>query len=164
MSLRMIILLAVLGLPYGYLLVQWSACLVGPCRVDGHLIFYTLVGLVALPFVMATVGGAMVMGGARRMAGAAVTPRIGAASVRDGVRGGVQYWIGLAVMLTALPACAGLLYIILDTPEEGRDRLGRICESDGGSTTCRPDPDADRPSELDMLNAARKRQKWFEGG
>ena len=84
--------------------------------------------------------------------------------MRDGVRGGVQYWIGLAVMLTALPACAGLLYIILDTPEEGRDRLGRICESDGGSTTCRPDPDADRPSELDMLNAARKRQKWFEGG
>lgn len=164
MTLRMIILLAVLGLPYGYLLVQWGACLVGPCRVDGHLIFFTFVGFVALPFVMATVGGAMLMGGARRVAGAAVTRRSGASSVRDGVRGGVQYWIGLVVMLTALPACAGLFYIIFDTPEEGRDRLGRICETYGGSTTCRPDPDADRPSELDMLNATRKRQRWLEGG
>jgi hypothetical protein len=164
MSLRMIILLAVLGAPYGYLLVQWSACLVGPCRFDGYLIFYTFVGLVALPFVMATVGGAMIMGGARRVAGAAASRRSGTDSLRDGVRGGVQYWIGLVVMLTALPACVGLFYMILDTPEEGRDRLGRICETDGGKTTCRPDPDADRPSELDMINAARKRQRWFEGG
>ncbi|MCL9999051.1 MAG: hypothetical protein NBV68_06690 [Erythrobacter sp.] len=66
-------------------------------------------------------------------------------------------------MVAMLPACAALLGVLLYTPEPGRDRLGRICEKREGSTICRPDPDADRPSQLDRLNAVAKRKKWFEG-
>jgi hypothetical protein len=59
--------------------------------------------------------------------------------------------------------CIALASIIFATPEEGRDSLGRICVTNGSRTTCRPDPAADRPSELDRINAARKRQRWLEG-
>jgi len=164
MSRRMIIALAVLGLPYGYLLLVWSACLVGAeCQLDGHKIFYTLVALFALPFVLVIVGGAFALGGARRVMGAASPGQGGARRIIDGTRGGVRFWIGISLMVAMLPACATLLGIVLYTPEPGRDRLGRICERSGGVTTCRPDPDADRPSELDQLNAVAKRKKWFEG-
>lgn len=158
----MIILLAVLGLPYGYLLLEWGACFVGTCRADGHTIFYTLVALFALPFVLAIVGGAFALGGARRVMGAASPGSGGAARIVDGTRGGVRFWAGISLMVAMLPACAALLGIVLYTPEPGRDRLGRICEKRAGSTICRPDPDADRPSELEQLNAVAKRRKWFE--
>ncbi|MBU7579236.1 MAG: hypothetical protein KAF27_02020 [Porphyrobacter sp.] len=162
MSLRTIILLAVLGLPYGALALKWAACLAGGAQIDGHLIFYTLAALVALPFVMAIMGGTLALGGARRVASAAGPRRAGGRAedrIIEGTRGGVRLWIGMAVLLSALPACAAILFLLLDTPEPGRDRLGRICETDGGTTTCRPDPDADRPSEIDMLNVAIKRQR-----
>lgn len=158
----MIILLAVLGLPYGYLLLEWGACFVGTCRVDGHTIFYTLVALFALPFVLAIIGGALALGGARRVMGAAASGQGGARRIIAGTRGGVRFWIGTSLMVAVLPACAALLGILLYTPEPGRDRLGRICEKSEGATICRPDPDADRPSELDQLNAVAKRKKWFE--
>ena len=163
MSLRSIILFAVLGLPYGYLLVRWSAVLAGATPADGHLVFYTLAGLVALPFVMAMVGGTLALGGARRVMGAASFGNTGPEALGEVARGGLRYWIGLSLLLAALPACAALLILAFDTPEEGRDRLGRICERDGGAITCRPDPEADRPSEIDMLNAAMKRQRAAKG-
>lgn len=159
----MIILLAVLGLPYGYLLLEWGMCLAGACQIDGHTIFYTLVALFALPFVLAIIGGAFALGGARRVMGAASPGQGGARRIVDGTRGGVRFWIGISLMVAMLPACAALLGIVLYTPEPGRDRLGRICEKSGGVINCRPHPDADRPSELEQLNAVAKRKKWFEG-
>lgn len=162
MSRWMIILLAVLALPYGYLALYWGGCLIGGCRFDGHMLFYSFVALIAAPFVMAMIGGGVMMGGLRRVAEASVTstPKPGAMLHIAG--GGLRFWLGLVVMVTALPTCAALFYLMLYTPKEGRDSLGRICTSDGSSTTCRPDPEADRPSDLDRINAARKRRQWFE--
>jgi len=159
MSLRSIILLALLGLPYGYLAIYWSSCFVSQCQFDGDVIFYTLIALLALPFLMLIIGGVLAMGGARRVveAGASrsATPRVAAA----GMIGGARLWVGLALMMTAIPACAALLYFALDTPEPGRDRFGRICKKEGGATICRPDPSADHPSELDLLNRELRRQR-----
>ena len=162
MSVRMISLLALLGLPYGYLVLYWSSCIVTGCQFDGHKIFYTLVALIALPFVMLVIGGAFALGGARRVRGAAASRTAPDAAAIEGARGGVRFWIGVSLMVAALPACAALLYLVLDTPEPGRDRLGRICEETGSSTICRPDPDADHPSELEQANRALQRQRWFE--
>jgi hypothetical protein len=155
----MIILLAVLGLPYGYLLLAWGRCLVGACQVDGHMIFATLVAVFALPFVLAIIGGALALGGARRVVGAPSAGGRGAQRLAEGARGGVRFWVGISLMVAMLPACAALLGLVFDTPEPGRDRLGRICETSGGTTTCRPDPDRKGRSELDMLNAAVDRQR-----
>lgn len=162
MSRWMMILLALLALPYGYLALYWSDCLVNGCRFDGHMLFYSFIALLAIPFVMATIGGGVLMGGARGMREAVVSGSPFPEKVRQGVGGGLRFWIGLSLLLTALPSGAALLFLILDTPEEGRDSLGRICETEGSRTTCRPDPDAERPSELDRINAARKRKQWFE--
>lgn len=158
----MIILLAVLALPYGYLAIYWTNCLASGCRFDGHMLFYSFVALVAVPFVMLMIGGAAMMGGARRIRDAAQSGAPATARVQRAAGGGVRFWIGLVLLVTALPACAALLGLMLYTPKEGRDSLGRICETTGSRTTCRPDPEADRPSELDRINAARKRKQWFE--
>lgn len=164
MSRWMIILLALLALPYGYLVVYWSGCVATGCRFDGHMLFYTFVAVVAVPFVMLMVGGGVMMGGARQVRDAATLRNPTPAVVIESASGGLRFWIGLVLMITALPTCVTLFYLMLHTPEEGRDSLGRICETNGSRTTCRPDPEADRPSELDRINAARKRRKWFEEG
>jgi hypothetical protein len=156
----MIILLALLALPYGYLVLYWTSCIAAGCRIDGHMLFYSVVAVIAVPFVMLMIGGGVMMGGARRVHATGRNPV--PANVARGAGGGLRFWAGLVLMVSALPACAGLFYFMLHTPKEGRDSLGRICETKGSSTTCRPDPDADRPSELDRINAARKRRQWFE--
>lgn len=162
MSLRMTMLLTLLGLPYGYLLLQWSGCLFATCRLDGHLLFYTFVGVVALPFVMLILGGALTLGGARQVVQAGASERPTLRSAVEGTRGGLRFWIGLPLMIAAVPACASLLYLALDTPVPGRDRLGRICEKTGGATVCRPDPEADHPTELEKLNLLRQQQRRSE--
>jgi hypothetical protein len=159
MSRWKIILLAVLALPYGYLLLEWSACFAGACQLDGHKIFYTLVALVALPFVLAIMGGVLAVGGARRVVSAVATGGGEAERIVDSARGGVRLWIGIALLVAMLPACMAILGIALYTPEPGRDRLGRMCEKSGGATVCRPDPDANHPTEIEMLNRHRKRQR-----
>ncbi|WP_296719567.1 hypothetical protein [Erythrobacter sp.] len=158
----MMILLAVLGLPYGYLALYWGGCLIGGCRFDGHMLFYSFVALVAAPFVVAMIGGGAMMGGLRRMRQPAASGTLAPGAIMDRARGGLRFWLGLVMLIGALPTCAALFYLMLYTPKEGRDSLGRICETEGSATTCRPDPEADRPSELDRINAARKRQRWFE--
>lgn len=158
----MIIVLAVLALPYGYLALYWGQCLLGACRFDGHMLFYSFVALVAIPFIMAFIGGGLALRGARRLRGAAAPSGPAARStLAQGVRGGIGLWIGTALLTSAVPACAALLMLMLDTPEEGRDRLGRICETKGSVTTCRPDPDADHPTPLEQANRARQRKPWF---
>ncbi len=158
----MIILLAVLALPYGYLVLYWTSCIATACQFNGHVLFYSFVALIAVPFVMLMIGGGVMMGGARSVREAATSRNPIPATVAKGAGGGLRFWIGLLLVTSALPACAGLFYFLLHTPKEGRDSLGRICETEGSITTCRPDPDADRPSELDRINAARKRRQWFE--
>lgn len=158
----MIIQLALLALPYGYLVFYWTGCVATSCRFDGHMLFYTFVALIAVPFVMLMIGGGFLLGGARRVRGAVTSQSPTPATVIEGARGGVGFWIGLSLMIAALPACASLLFLMLDTPEPGRDRLGRICEQNGSSITCRPDPDADHPSELEQANRELQRQRWFE--
>lgn len=162
MSRWMIILLALLALPYGYLVLYWGNCLVSGCRFNGHMLFYSFIALLAIPFVMVTIGGGVMMGGARRARRGEPPSTAAACPVKDGARVRGQFWTGLALLLTALPTGAALLYLILYTPEQGRDMLGRICETKGSSTTCRPDPDAERPSELDRANREMQRKKWFE--
>ncbi len=162
MSRWMIILLALLALPYGYLVLYWTSCIATGCQFNGHVLFYSFVALIALPFVMLMIGGGVLMGGVRRVRMAGALRKPAPATVLEGAPGGLRFWIGLVLMVTALPACAGLFYLMLYTPKEGRDSLGRICETNGSRTTCRPDPEADRPSELDRINAARKRRQWFE--
>ncbi|MDT8279005.1 MAG: hypothetical protein RQ806_00460 [Erythrobacter sp.] len=162
MSRWMITLLALLALPYGYLVLYWTSCIATGCRFDGHMLFYSVVAVIAVPFVMLMIGGGVMMGGARRIQQAATSRNPTPATVAKGAGGGLRFWIGLVLVISALPACAGLFYFMLYTPEEGRDSLGRICETKGSSTTCRPDPEADRPSELDRINAARKRRQWFK--
>lgn len=162
MSRWMMILLAVLALPYGYLALSWAGCLVGSCRLDGNMLFYSFVGIVAAPFVMAMIGGGALMGGLRGARQPAASVRQAPGATMRQARGGLRFWLGLVLMIAALPTCAGLFYYMFHTPKDGRDSLGRICTSDGSSTTCRPDPDADRPSDLDRLNAARRRQQWFD--
>jgi hypothetical protein len=157
----MMILLALLALPYGYLVLYWGNCAVGGCQFDGHMLFYTFVALLAVPFVMLMIGGGVMLGGARRVHEAATSRNVTPSTLVEGARGGLRFWIGLSLLMAALPACIALVTIIADTPEEGRDRLGRICETEGSRTTCRPDPAADRPSELDRINAARKRERWL---
>jgi hypothetical protein len=159
MSLRPIILLALLGLPYGYLAIYWISCFVSQCQFDGHIIFYTLIALLALPFLMLIIGGVLALGGARRVVAVGVSGIAKPGAAVAGTLGGVRFWIGLSLMIAAIPACVALLYLALDTPEPGRDRLGRICEKNGGMTVCRPDPDADHPSELDLLNRELRRQR-----
>ena len=146
MSRWMIILLALVALPYGYLVVYWSGCLVTGCRFDGHMLFYSFV---------------VMMGGARRLRAAASPGLSVPAAAKQATGGSLRFGIGLVLLVTALPTCGALFYYMLYTPEEGRDQLGRICETKGSSTTCRPDPEADHPSELEMINAARKRRQWF---
>ena len=161
MSRWMMILLALLALPYGYLVLYWGSCAVGGCRFDGHMLFYSFVALIAAPFVMAMIGGGVMMGGADRLR-AAGSPGLSAPAAAKRATGGtLRFAMGLVLLLTALPTCGALFYYMLYTPEEGRDQLGRICETNGSTTTCRPDPAADRPSELDRINAARKRRQWF---
>lgn len=159
----MMILLAVLALPYGYLVLYWTSCIAAGCQFNGHVLFYSVVAVIAVPFVMLMIGGGVMMGGARRVREAAASRNPTPATVAKGAGGGLRFWIGLLLLTSALPACAGLFYYMLHTPKEGRDSLGRICETKGSSTTCRPDPNADRPSDLDRLNALRKRRQWFEG-
>ena len=162
MSLRTILLLAVPSLPYVWLAFYWSGCLIGGCRFDGHMLFYSFVALLALPFLLAIIGWVLTLGGARQVVAAGAPHRTPSRTVLAGARGGLRFWVGLSLLTAALPACIALGSLIFATPKEGRDSLGRICTSDANSTTCRPDPEADRPSELDRINAARKRQRWFE--
>lgn len=165
MSRGMILLLAVLGLPYGYLAVYWTVAITTRGPFTGNMLFFSLVALAALPFVLAFIGGALALGGARQTAAAAAAGVAGSAVphvAADAVRGGARLWIGWSVLTAAVPACIALLFLVFDTPEEGRDRLGRICESDGSSTTCRPDPDAKWPSDLDRANRVLERRRWFE--
>jgi hypothetical protein len=162
MSRWMIILLAVLALPYGYLAVYWTVAVTTQGQFTGNMLFLTFIALVALPFLIAIIGGGVMMGGALRLREAAVSGAPTPDKVLRGAGGGLRFWIGLSLLLTALPTAATLLFRMLDTPEEGRDSLGRICETTGSRTTCRPDPAVERPSELDRINAARKRKQWFE--
>lgn len=161
MSRWMILLLALVALPYGYLVVYWTIAVTTGGAFSGHMLFYSFVALMAAPFVMVMIGGGVMMGGAGRLR-AVASPGLSAPAVAKRATGGIlRFGIGLVLLVTALPTCAALLYYIFYTPEEGRDQLGRICESNGSSTTCRPDPEADHPSELEMINAARKRKQWF---
>jgi hypothetical protein len=157
----MILLLALVALPYGYLVVYWSGCLVTGCRFDGHMLFYSFVALMAAPFVMLMIGGGVMMGGAGRLRAAASPGLSAPAAAKQATGGTLRFAIGLVLLVTALPTCGALFYYMLYTPEEGRDQLGRICETNGSRTTCRPDPEADHPTELEMINAARKRKQWF---
>jgi hypothetical protein len=164
MSLRTVLMLGLPSLPYAWLGLYWANCLLGSeCRFDGHMLFYTFIALLALPVLIAIFGWSLALGGARQVTAAGASQPVTPRAAMAGVRGGVRFWIGLSLLLAALPVCLALASIIFATPEEGRDSLGRICETNGSRTTCRPDPAADWPSELDRINAARKRQRWLEG-
>lgn len=69
---------------------------------------------------------------------------------------------GMALRTILFLGRIALLSIVFDTPEDGRDRLGRICETNGGSTNCRPDPAADHRSELARANRELRHQRWFQ--
>lgn len=151
---RSAILPAIFGAPYAYLAYYWYSCFSANCLLDGDMILMTGIAIVALPVVLIILGTRLLVGGTRSLKHAA---REGTAS--DAVRGGVGFSLGLKMVLAGVPACAVLIYLALDTPLPGRDRLGRICEETSRGTHCRPDPGANHPSELERINAMRRRQK-----
>ena len=150
MSRLALIICGLLLLPYGYLVYMWTLC--GDCRIGGHEILYTLLAVLAVPFVLAAMGMTAIISGARTVRRAAKQDKpVASAS------GGIALFLGVTVLVAVIPACISLAMLFLDQPESGRDRLGRICETEGSVTHCRPDPDREHASELEKLNEMRRR-------
>ncbi|AWW72805.1 hypothetical protein CD351_00015 [Erythrobacter sp. KY5] len=154
MSMRTVILLGAFTAPYAYLVWYWTDCFSTRCLIDGDMIFATMIAVVALPVLLIIFGGALAFGGARKVS-EGVTGR-NAARVASG---GMGASIGFKMLAAGIPGVLVLLYFALDTPEPGRDRLGRICEKTRSGEICRPDPNVDRPSTIEQLNE-RKQRGW----
>ncbi|EAQ28144.1 hypothetical protein NAP1_11133 [Erythrobacter sp. NAP1] len=154
MSIRTIILLGVFGAPYAYLAWYWAECFSTRCLIDGDMIFATMIAAVALPVLLIIFGGALAFCGARK-----VSEGVKGRNTASVASGGIGASIGYKMLAAGIPGVLVILYFVLDTPEPGRDRLGRICEKTRSGEVCRPDPDADRPSMIEQLNQ-RKQRGW----
>ncbi|WAT16778.1 hypothetical protein OZN62_07440 [Aurantiacibacter sp. MUD11] len=150
MSRKAIIFLLLCLAPYAYVAFRWAACF-SACRVDGHLVLHTLVLIFAIPFLMAIWGTVFVIKGAR-------AAKTGVVEQRP-VEAGIGAYVTKVAAAVAIVGGIGSFYMLqlwFDEPDPGRDRLGRICETSGSVTTCRPDPE-NRRDPLDMLNEQRRR-------
>jgi hypothetical protein len=159
MSKKAIIPLAILAAPYAYLAYFWVSCFSTRCSFDPNMILCTLVAVIALPVVMLITGVGFAAGGVRRLRAAKAEATSGQGGGEGRGSGVAGLSIGLWLLAGAIPGCLGLLYIALDTPPPGRDRLGRICEKTNSGEVCRPDPEADHPTTLEMANRQLRRQR-----
>lgn len=149
---RFLITLGIFAPVYVYLAYYWTTCLSTQCQISGDMIMFTLVAMIAAPVILLLAGVGLALGGVGKL-----REGVKAKSAGQTANASVGLALGFKLMVVAVPAVAALAYLALDIPEEGRDRLGRICEKTRSGEVCRPDPDADRPSELDRINALRKR-------
>lgn len=152
---RVIAFLGLLCLvPYAYVGWYWLDwwLLADTNELDAHMLFYSFVLLAAAPFLLAFFAICSAVSSARTVK-AGLTQK----KPMQVAKGSSFLWVSVVVAITMTAFSWQLYGILFPEIEEGRDRLGRICESDGSSTTCRPDPERQR-STIDMLNAQRRSQ------
>ncbi|WP_147366964.1 hypothetical protein [Aurantiacibacter zhengii] len=144
--------LTILGLllllPYAYAAYFWFVC--DDCTTTGHSFLYTLVLLVAAPFLLAGFAVASAISSARAMRNSLSESRPARAAINGGF-----VWLAIAVAVPTLLVSYKMYDILFPEIEEGRDRLGRICERDGNSTVCRPDPET-----REAMQNAYNQRKW----
>ena len=158
MSRRALIVCLLLALPYAYVTFYWARLIIAcrECSISGDMIFLTLALLFATPIVLIIAGGTAFWS-ARKGAAASLERGDYAGAAKSG---GCAYF-GLRSLVSGAVLLAAGLWLLLDAPEPGRDRLGRICEEspNGSSVRCRPDPDR-KTSTLDQINEARGKERW----
>lgn len=135
---------ALLLLPYAYAVYYWGFC--ADCRMTSQSLVYSLGLFFALPFVIAAFAIYSSFSTARALRDNLVER----APVRSMFSG---FWLAIAI-LVAVPFVAKswkMYQLWFPEVEEDRDLLNRICERDGNSTVCRPDPQT-KPDALDDVN------------
>ena len=137
-------------LPYAYAAYFWFVC--SDCTTTGHSFLYTFVLLVAAPFLLAGFALVSAFSGARAMRDHLSEGR----PVRATVSGGFL-WLAIAVAVPTAFVSYKVYNILVPEVEEGRDRLGRICEREGNRTVCRPDPET-REEKQNAYNQRKWRQ------
>jgi len=145
------LLFALCLLPYAYALYFWAFC--SDCTVTGQSWFLTGILLFALPFLIAIYATVSAIGSARAARDNLVEHRPGKVLKS-------AFWL-VVFLVIAIPAATTayrLTALVTEQPEEGRDRLGRICVKEGSSTHCRPDP-AKTMSTYEYLNRGRDRDQ-----
>ena len=148
-----VIFVAICLLPYAYAVWFWG--FTDTTRVSGEAILLTVLLFVALPFWIGIAAWMVVAGGVREAAGAIVDRKPLAFA-----RGTLIWYLALGVAVS-MTATAVSVYVIANPDvEEGRDRLGRICEKEGSSTVCRPDPDRE-PGMFDRTPTVGELQEKY---
>ncbi len=148
------VLSALCLLPYAYVGWYWVHfwLFAETSQIDPHMLFYTVVLIMTAPFFMPFFAIRASVANAR-----SVRSGLEAQSAPQVARSSAGLWVSVVVAVGAVAASYQIYSLLFPEVEEGRDRLGRICERDGNSTTCRPDPERQR-SMFDMLNAQRQAQ------
>ncbi len=145
-------------LPYGYVGYYWLSYYLADCascQIDAHMLFYSFVLLVASPFLLAGWGLTSAISAGRAMRSDLQERQ----PVQAAANGGMM-WLAMLVAVPAFYASWQMYDLLFPEVEEGRDRLGRICEKEGSRTVCRPDPDSgDEMTET--LNAMNRKQRGF---
>ena len=141
-------------LPYAWVGWYWLHfwLLAETTQIDAHMLLYTVVLIGAAPFVMAFFAVWGAVSSARSMKSG-----LAAKSAPQVATSSTGLWVSVIVAVGAITASYKIYTLVFPEVEEGRDRLGRICEREGNSTVCRPDPDRQR-STIDVLNAKRQAQ------
>ena len=158
MSRRALIVCLLLALPYAYVAAYFGYRILWchECQISGDMIFLALALLFATPIVM-VVGGGTAFWSARK----GMTASVERGDIAGAAGSGGCAYFGLRFLISGAVLLAAGLWWVLDAPEPGRDRLGRICEEspNGSSVRCRPDPER-KTSTLDQINEARRKEWW----
>ncbi len=152
---RVITFLGLLCLvPYAYVGWYWLDwwLIAETNELDAHMLFYSFVLLVAAPFLLAFFAICSAVSSARTVKAGFMQEK-----PMQVAKGSSFLWVSVVVAITMTAFSWQLYGILFPDVEEGRDRLGRICEKEGNVTHCRPDPERQR-STIDTLNAQRRSQ------
>ncbi|APE29480.1 hypothetical protein [Aurantiacibacter gangjinensis] len=143
------ILMLICLLPYAWVGWYWLDfwLLAETDNIDAQMLLNSFVLFCAAPFLIAFFA---IVGSVR-----------GAIALKDGladrkpaqvVRNSGWLWLTVSIAVAATATSLQLYSIWFPDVPEGRDRLGRICETtETGSTRCRPDPD-NTETFLDQVN------------
>lgn len=135
--------------PYAHMIATWAS----GANISGNFLLWSLILVFASPAVLAVIAFSAARSGFA-MLRSGITERNPLAAA---VGGTIAYKLA-GIMVTGVLTALWIGWVFLAPPEPGRDRLGRICEkTDTGSTVCRPDPAANRPTELERAN---RRFQW----
>ncbi len=157
---RLAILLVLLCIaPYLHMYYVWFHC---DCSVSGDYAFWSLLLLLGSPVVLAIIALAT-LGGSMR----ALRSGLKKGDMRSIAGGGIGTYWGVSVAVFGIVVSVLVLYPFFEEPEPGRDKLGRICDTNelGTSRTCRPDPDREGGStfaDLEKKGAEKGRAQHLE--